>query len=478
MKIDIRYFEILCGCLILLLSPLAVRAQIEITSYDQTGVLEWSNSLSNAQAFDVEWTWAIGTGTWQNSWAGLAGIPATASTYRVDVPAFYRVVARTNILRSRWTILYYMMADNNLEPDFLSKFVSLGQWNSDTNVQQVVQFARMGIETNYGQWSGCERFYITNGIVPTQANAIQDWGDGQGGRALNISDPSSLSGFLEWAMAQYPADHFALVIGDHGFGWTGFGISESYADSFMYVSDLRSVLQQAPTPVDCLFLDACVMSMADIMAEMSETDIQTVLASETFGECDWPYGWLLEGLQGSPTWTPREFAMDVNERLWTYYTASNPVSTITLCTTDMALTPALVSNTASFVAGVMDTNVPLAEVQDRARTAMGSISNAFLVQHMGTAWDGIAHGLSVYFPLRDGLYAPPLFSEYNPHRTRFAQTGEWRSLLEAFYDPMSHPPYHPQLNTARNAITNYLDGAGESYIDLIDLLGRFADAPP
>ncbi len=43
---------------------------------------------------------------------------------------------------------------------------------------------------------------------------------------------------------------------------------------------------------------------------------------------------------------------------------------------------------------------------------------------------------------------------------------------------MSYPPYHSQLNTARNAITNYLDGGGESYIDLIDLLGRFADTPP
>jgi Clostripain family len=453
-------------------------AQVEITSYDQTGVLEWSNALPNAQAFDVEWTGALTGGVWQGNWEGLEDIPATAATYRVSVPSCYRVVARTNVMRSRWTLLYYMMADNNLEPDFLRKFVTLGIWNSDTNVQQVVQLGRMGTETQYGEWAGCERFVITTGITPTQGNAIQDWGDGQGGRMVNMSDPDSLADFLQWAMARYPADHVGLVIGDHGFGWTGFGISESYGDSFLYLSDLRAVLQNSPSPVDCLFLDACVMSMAETIVELGQTDLQTVLASETFGECDWPYGWLLTGLQGSPDWTPRQFATDYNDRLWTYYSASNPVPKITLCTTDLVFAPALASNMADFVSGVLDTNVPLAEVQNRARTAMGTISNAFLVQHMGSYWAGIAHGLSVNFPLKEGLYLPPLFAEYMPRRALFSGDAQWRSLLEAFYDPMSHPPYHSQLNDARNAITNYLDGdEGKSYIDLIDLLGRFADAP-
>lgn len=458
--------------------PLSIRAQVEITSYDQTGVLAWSNALPHVQSFDVEWSGALTGGVWQHSWESLAGIPATADTYRVDVPAFYRVVARTNVLRSQWTILYYLMADNDLESDFIPKFCELGRWSSDTNVQLVVQFARNGRDARYGNWTGCERFYVTNGLVPTQDHAVPDWGDGQGGRLVNMSDPITLLDFLAWGMATYPADHYALLIGDHGFGWNGFGICWSYAKSIMYISDLRSVLESAPAPVDCLFLDACHMNMADTLAEVRNSGLQTILASETYGQTDWPYGGMVEGLQANPGWTPREFAADVNERLWTYYSVSNPVAKITLCTTDLALAPALVSNTALFVSGVLDTNVPLAEVQDRARTVMDSITHAQMVCRLGPDWDGIAYGISVYFPLKDGLYPPKSFDEYTAKRTGFAQEVGWRSLLEAYYDPMSSPPYHPQLNAVRAAITNYLDYGGDEHIDLYDFCRRFSEAPP
>lgn len=475
MKFHIRHPWLLaCHALWL---PFSTQAQVEITSYDQTGVLEWSNALPHAQSFDVEWSGALTGGVWQSSWTNLAGIPATASTCRVEVPAFYRVVAHTNVLRSQWTILYYLIADNDLEPDFIPKFCELGRWNSDTNVQQVVQFARNGRDARYGNWIGCERFYVTNGLVPTQDNAVPDWGDGQGGRLVNMAAPATLSDFLAWGMANYPADHYALLIGDHGFGWTGLGICWSFAKSILYIPELRAALETAPAPVDCLFLDACHMNMADTIAEVRQTGLQTILASETYGQVNWPYGGMIEGLQSNPSWTPRQFAADVNERLWTYYSVSNPVADITLCTTDLALAPELVSNTALFVSGVLDTNVPLAEVQDRARAVMDAITHVQMVRHLGPDWDGIADGISVYFPMKDHMHVPQSFGEYTAKRSGFANEAGWRSLLEAYYDPMEHPPFYSQLYMVRAAITNYLDPGGE-HIDLYDFCRRFAEAPP
>lgn len=468
----------ICSLVLCTSLPLAAPAQIEITSFDHTGVLEWSNSLANVSTFDVEWAGPLREGVWRASWDGLAGIPATTETYRVNVPACFRVVANTNTLRSRWTLLFYLIADNDLEPDFVTKFGQLSRWSSDTNVQLVVQFARNGQDDRYGSWRGCERYYVTNGIVPTQGNAIQDWGDGTGGRLVNMADPDTLSDFLDWAIARYPADHYALLIGDHGFGWNGFGICWSYAKSIMYISDLRAVLQASRAPMDCLLLDACHMNMVELVAEMRDTGLGYLLASETYGQTDWPYGWMLEGLQANPQWTPLAFITDVNDRLWDYYSVSNVVPKITLCTTDLSLAPGLVSNATLFVAGVRDTNVLLTVVQDRARAVMTSITNTLIIRHLGSDWDDIAFGLAVFFPLKDGLYAPASFDEYTARRTAFANETGWRAMMEAYYDPMSHPPYHAQLNGVRAAMTNYLDYGNDEHIDLYDFCRRFAEAPP
>jgi hypothetical protein len=248
-----------------------------------------------------------------------------------------------------------------------------------------------------------------------------------------------------WAQLRHPADRTALFIGNHGFGWTGFGISWSYAKSFMYVPDLAHVLREARTPVDCLFFDACLMNMAEVVTELGDSHASHLLASETYGQTEWPYGWLLEGLQASPGWSPLEFATDVNERLWTYYSVSNVVPGITLCTSDLSLVPALASNTARFVAAVLDMNIPIGEVRTRATDVMESIDDLLIVRRMGSDWNDIAHGLAVYFPLKDGLAAPQSFSEYTFRRTRFALDAGWRGLLDAYYDPMSHPPFHGEL---------------------------------
>jgi len=457
-------------------TPFPTLAQVEINSFDQPGVLEWSNALPAATTFDVEWIGALHEGAWHSSWSNLFDIPATGEPYRVEVPAFFRVLAHTNILRSQWTLFYYMMADNNLEPDFIEKFCDLTRWSSDTNVQLVVQFDRNGSDTRYGGWTGCERFYITNGILPLQDSAVQDWGDGKGGRSLNMADPSSLLDFLKWGMALYPAERYALVIGNHGFGWKGFGICDRYAESIMYISDLRVVLESLRTPIHCLLLDACNMHMAETIHELRNTGLEYVFGSETYGQTDWPYGWMIEGLQLNPQWSPREFVVDVNERLWDYYSSSTAVSSITLCTTDLSLVPALATNIELFAAGVTDTTIPFAEVQSRAQAVMNSILDAVIVRRLGPDWDNLAHGLAVYFPLKqDYMHVRQSFDEYTPRRTRFSYETGWRTMLNAFY---FLEPCHAQLFDVRYAITNYTDPGGDENLDLYDFCRRFSEAAP
>ena len=474
MKLKLMRSMLFLGfCLLTTVAP----AQIILNGYDQSGEICWTNDLPHAQTYDIEWSAALGEANWKSSWDGLTGIPATAATYRIQVPMCYRIVAYTNTLRSRWTVMFYLDGDNDIESDFVSKFLLLNSRNSDSNVQMVVQFARLGRDSRYGPWHSCERFYVTNGILPTQDNAVQDWGDGQGGRVVNMADPATLTAFIDWTAARYPADHYALLIGDHGFGWNGLCICWSYAKSILYLSDLRAALQTARVPIDYLMLDDCHMNMVETLAELSATSVDYVLASGTYGETDWPYGWLMEGLVEHPDWTPWNFASNVNARLHEYYLVSNTVAKITLCTADLSLAPALVTNAAWFVSGVLNTAIPLVEVKGRAQNVMEGITNTLVYRCLGPDWDDIAFGLSVYFPLKEGTQVRESFDEYTVKRALFTMTGGWRDLLNTFYDPMSHPPCHGQLFAARAAVTNYLDYGSDEHIDLYDFCRQFTNAP-
>jgi len=62
-----------------------------ISSFSRNGELSWSNCTGAIQ-YRVEWAPTL-NGMWTNSWASLNAIAATNSTYTVQVPMFYRLVA-------------------------------------------------------------------------------------------------------------------------------------------------------------------------------------------------------------------------------------------------------------------------------------------------------------------------------------------------------------------------------------------------
>lgn len=104
-----------------------------------------------------------------------------------------------------------MDGDNDLESDFIDGFLKMAQIGSDVNINIVVQFDRSPKhDDRYGDWTDTNRFYITTGMTPTESNAVQDWGDGEGGREVDMANPDTLTAFMNWSVQNYPADKYAL----------------------------------------------------------------------------------------------------------------------------------------------------------------------------------------------------------------------------------------------------------------------------
>lgn len=96
----------------------------------------------------------------------------------------------------------------------------------------------------------------------------------------DMSDPQTLKDFISWAVKNYPAKHYILIINDHGGGWRGTCIdSQNGAGDFMSMPDLRSALTDGPH-MDLVVFHACLMSQVEVAYELK--DLSDYMVSSEF----------------------------------------------------------------------------------------------------------------------------------------------------------------------------------------------------
>src|SRR5512139_2827882 len=121
--------------------------------------------------------------------------------------------------KASWTVMVYISGDNNLE-DYVVKDIEteLAPTGSSANVQVIALADRgPGYDTSYNDWQTTKLFHVTKGMTAAPENAVADWGE------RNMGDPQTLTDFVTWTKANYPADHYALIFWGHGWnrhpGW-------------------------------------------------------------------------------------------------------------------------------------------------------------------------------------------------------------------------------------------------------------------
>ena len=126
----------------------------------------------------------------------------------------------TSTSGASWTYMVYMGADNNLSRAGLVDLNEMESVGSDGNVNIVLQaeFSDQytpDLDSSYGYDWGTLRFLVANDNDTSDVNLAAGTSIGN----QDMGDPDTLSAFITWATTNYPADHYALVIWDHGAGW-------------------------------------------------------------------------------------------------------------------------------------------------------------------------------------------------------------------------------------------------------------------
>ena len=104
---------------------------------------------------------------------------------------------------AKWTFMVYLAGDNNLASAGDADLTEMRGVGSSTDVNVVAQFD----SANAG---GASRFLLKKGGVKEQVENL-----GQ----IDSGDPKTLTEFIDWAARKYPAEHYGLVLWNHGSGW-------------------------------------------------------------------------------------------------------------------------------------------------------------------------------------------------------------------------------------------------------------------
>lgn len=383
-----------------------------------------------------------------------------------------------------WTIMVYLDADNNLDGAGIDDFNEMAKVGSTANVNVVVEMDRAGGEDNSNNgWTDTKLFYVTNGMMPTPENALENLGE------KNMGDPDTLIDFVLWAVKNYPAKHYLLDLWDHGGGWQGVCWDDTNDNDSLTMPELKEALktirENINKNIDIVLFDACTMGCIEVNYQIKDyADI--AIGSETFVPGDGcPYDAILSPLGDNPTMTPEELAGVIVDAYIYSYSDGNPdpadSESVTMAAFDMKKMDRLVesvdelcmllskdagnpvtnaeifrsrNNAQTFTVGFVPSPFPnIASstidvygfahelsnknfgidpaAKDKAAEVIGNIESSRIAEAHGSGYSD-AYGLTIYFPNE----ITAMYNE-NYDETGFANDKYWNEFIHHVNFPPS-----------------------------------------
>jgi len=207
-----------------------------------------------------------------------------------------------------WTVIVYAAADDDvLEQDIWFDINEMELVGSTQQMNVIVQIDRAdGSFSGDGDWTDTRRLYITqdedlNSITSPVVESIGE---------ADMGNPQTLVDFVSWAIQKYPAKKYALVMSDHGAGWTG-GFSDLYSGSSLSMSQIADSISQIQQSMgtqkfEIIGFDACLMGMIEVYGSLYPYTNYMVASEEVIPATGWSYAAWLYQLAQNPSMGGRE----------------------------------------------------------------------------------------------------------------------------------------------------------------------------
>ncbi len=278
--------------------------------------------------------------------------------------------------RKKWTFMVYMAGDNNLEGAAIKDLTEMKAVGSTGEINIVAQLDTLSD-------IGARRYYVRRGTRLAEDVVMRL-------SELNTGDPAVLEEFILWATGRYPAEHYALVLWNHGSGWKDDDVYAGLASRGYDTTQLtrgqvrsltsgnssralfRSSLEQVAADValaqrailfddtstdfldnvemkevldrvtahlgdkiDVLGCDACLMNMIEVAYQLRESCRFLVGSQEEEPGDGWPYHLILQRLADHPDMSPRLLAATIVEEYSRFYRDAFPNLSVTQSALDL-----------------------------------------------------------------------------------------------------------------------------------------------
>ena len=169
-----------------------------------------------------------------------------------------------------WTILVYADADDDvLEQDIWFDVNEMELVGSTPQMNIVVQLDRAeGSFDGDGNWTETRRLYVTNDsdLTTITSPIVENIGE------VDMGNPQTLVDFLSWGIQKYPAKKYAVILSDHGAGWT-IGWTDQASNSGMKMSQITEAIRQVQSNMgdrkfEVIGFDACLMAMVEVYGQI------------------------------------------------------------------------------------------------------------------------------------------------------------------------------------------------------------------
>ncbi|MCR4647098.1 MAG: peptidase C11, partial [Oscillospiraceae bacterium] len=160
--------------------------------------------------------------------------------------------------------------------------------------------ANLGSNVNIIAYTGGCSKWKTSGISNTtnQIYQVKDGGlkclvkdDGE----KSMTEPATLSGFIQYCSTNFPANRYELIMWDHGGGSvSGYGYDEKFKNKgSMNLAGIRTALRNGGVKFDFIGFDACLMATAETALMLNEFGDYMIASEETEPGIGWYYpNWL------------------------------------------------------------------------------------------------------------------------------------------------------------------------------------------
>lgn len=214
-----------------------------------------------------------------------------------------------------WLVMLYQNADDPILEGDIFTDLNEAEWVGSTKAVTIVaQLDRYDGEFDGdGDWTGSKRFLIEKDrdLTTIGSEELDDLGE------VDSGAPETLVDFAVWAMKEYPAKKYALILSDHGAGWVG-GWNDDAPDegSSLTVNEidqaLATILQKTKVgQLEFLGFDACLMSEMAVLAGVAPYAHYAVASQETEPALGWAYAKFLGALTAKPTQTGGDLAKEI-----------------------------------------------------------------------------------------------------------------------------------------------------------------------